>query len=326
MKKRSRIQMQQPEDNPESISEMIRSDYGQTIRQQWVDAFRLLRIPFSVFLMPVFWFALSQTQQLDLWRATGIFLILHVLVYPASNGYNSWFDRDEDSIGGLEKPPQVNPKLFTLVVLFDLLALFFSLVLGWVFLVGIALYLMVSKAYSWDRIRLKKYPLLSTLVVTFFQGAWVYWSVRAGLEPGNSLEWVWGGPQSLLGLVSSLFLLGAYPLTQVYQHQEDKQRGDRTLSLVLGVRGTFVFTALVFPFAVGALAWGLLLAGRPENLPVFVGATMPVVGYFGWWGLQVARTPEQANYRNAMRMNLLSSLCLSLGFVLMLLQNQTWPD
>ena len=50
---------------------------------------RLLRLPFSFFLMPVYWFALSQVVEKDWTRAILIFVILHLLVYPASNGYNS---------------------------------------------------------------------------------------------------------------------------------------------------------------------------------------------------------------------------------------------
>ncbi|WP_223285001.1 hypothetical protein [Hymenobacter qilianensis] len=67
----------------------------------------LLRIPFSVYLMPVFWFGLSALREpFSLWRAAGVFVVLHVLAYPASNGYNSYYDRDEGSIGGLKKPPR----------------------------------------------------------------------------------------------------------------------------------------------------------------------------------------------------------------------------
>ncbi|WP_240731627.1 hypothetical protein [Hymenobacter radiodurans] len=73
----------------------------------------LLRIPFSVYLMPVFWFGLSALRQpCSPWRAVGVFVVLHVLAYPASNGYNSYYDRDEGSIGGLKKPPKCRRNCF----------------------------------------------------------------------------------------------------------------------------------------------------------------------------------------------------------------------
>ncbi|NJK83733.1 MAG: ubiquinone biosynthesis protein UbiA, partial [Saprospiraceae bacterium] len=50
-------------------------------------------------------------------------------------------------------------------------------------------------------------------------------------------------------ILSSLMLLGSYPMTQIYQHEEDAKRGDTTLSLKLGILGTFHFTAITFGLA-----------------------------------------------------------------------------
>ncbi len=57
--------------------------------------------------MPVYWFALSQVNKINWYDAILIFIILHVFVYPASNGYNSFMDRDTGSIGGIKHP--LNP-------------------------------------------------------------------------------------------------------------------------------------------------------------------------------------------------------------------------
>ena len=73
---------------------------------------KLLRFPFSLLLMPVFILALSQAENSILANAVISFLIIHVLVYPASNGYNSYVDKDESPVGGLEKPPQPTKQLF----------------------------------------------------------------------------------------------------------------------------------------------------------------------------------------------------------------------
>ena len=81
---------------------------------------QLLRFHFSFFLMPVYWFALSQVPAISWPRALLVFLILHLLVYPASNGYNSYMDRDETAIGGLEKPMQPTRQLFYTTVFMDI--------------------------------------------------------------------------------------------------------------------------------------------------------------------------------------------------------------
>ncbi|HEY4650410.1 MAG TPA: UbiA family prenyltransferase, partial [Pontibacter sp.] len=144
------------------------------------DALTLMRIPFSVYLMPVFWFALSAQQQVSVTRAIAVFLLLHLLVYPASNGYNSYYDRDKGSIGGLKHPPKANRQLMHLVLLFDILAVLLATLLSPLFAVLVAMYLLISKAYSYEGIRLKKYPVISTVVVTFFQGAFTFAMVQVG--------------------------------------------------------------------------------------------------------------------------------------------------
>src|ERR1700721_1712914 len=91
---------------------------------------QLLRFHFSIFLMPVYWFALSQVVNKNWPRAVLVFFILHVLVYPASNGYNSYMDRDEGSIGGLANPLLPTRQLFVVTFVMDALALLLGLIIG----------------------------------------------------------------------------------------------------------------------------------------------------------------------------------------------------
>ena len=281
-------------------------------------ALKLLRIPFSLFLMPVFWFGISALRgPLDWPRVLGAFVVLHLLVYPASNGYNSYYDRDEGSIGGLRAPPKVTPELLRLVYLFDALGLAGALLLGWRFAALGLGYALVSKAYSYEGIRLKQYPLGSTAVVVVFQGAYTFLmaQVGAGANPGVLFE----KTNLLLALVSSLFLCGSYPLTQIYQHQEDARRGDRTLSRRLGVRGTFGFAALGLLLGAATLAWAYWLRGELRALLIFAVATGPVLALYGRWVWLAWPDPTLANYTWTMRMNLVSSVCLSAAFLATLL-------
>src|ERR1700741_1402342 len=90
--------------------------------QELKNTILLLRFPFSFFLMPVYWFALSQQTNINTSNAIIVFCILHLLVYPASNGYNSYMDRDEGPIGGLKHPPKVTKSLFYTTVIMDIIA------------------------------------------------------------------------------------------------------------------------------------------------------------------------------------------------------------
>ncbi|SIT91783.1 UbiA family prenyltransferase [Pontibacter indicus] len=284
---------------------------------KYSSALTLMRVPFSVYLMPVYWFALSVADGYTWWRAAAVFLILHVLVYPASNGYNSYHDRDEGSIGGLRQPPKVTQELYHLVLLFDALSLLFSFFLSPLFALAVALYLLVSKAYSHRGIRLKKYPVISTLVVTVFQGGFTFLMVQLG--SGLEIQKILQPPNSWFALVSTLFLCGSYPLTQIYQHQEDAERGDKTLSLLLGIRGTFVFAGLALGLGAALLIGLYLMLGQIYSVLVFLLCTAPITYYFLNWVRRSWQDPGEVNFENTMRMNKVSSLCISLAFFLILL-------
>ncbi|MCC9137926.1 UbiA family prenyltransferase [Pontibacter silvestris] len=283
------------------------------VSHNYKTALTLMRIPFSVYLMPIFWFALSTVSGYSVWRATAVFIILHLLVYPASNGYNSYYDRDEGSIGGLKKPPKVTRELMHLVLLFDILAVALAIMLAPLFGALVALYLLISKAYSFEGIRLKKQPILSTIVVTFFQGAFTYVMVQIGL--GLSVMEVVVTPNMWYALISTLFLCGSYPLTQIYQHEEDSRRGDKTLSLLLGIRGTYIFAGLSLTLGATLLLWLYMTNDQLTSLFIFLISTAPILYFFTGWVFRALRDTREVNYENTMLMNKISSICISLAFM-----------
>ena len=285
----------------------------------WVDKSVLLhlRIPFSFFLMPIFCFSLSQSPKPDLLTTVFVFLILHLLLYPASNAYNSYYDKDEGSIGGLESPPPVSKKLLYAAWAFDVVAVLLGLLIGWELALALLVYGLVSKAYSYDRIRLKKYPIISWLVIGVFQGAFPYLMVFQAINHISiadlSKQEIW-----VPALLSTLWLMAAYPMTQIYQHEEDARRGDLTLSRMLGIKGTFLFTASAFVlvnvgFYIYFRYWldaGLLYFGLFQVL------MLPVLIYFFIWFRRASRDLRQVNFRSTMRLNLISSICMNAFFLL----------
>ena len=206
-----------------------------------------LRIPFSFFLLPVYLFALSLSYTVNLENAILVAIALHIFLYPASNGYNSYFDRDKGSIGGVKKPLQVT-ELYWVALIFDAIALLIGLWIDVYFAMMLLIYGLVSKAYSHPSIRLKNRPYLGWLIAGLFQG---YFTFLMSFMAINELDptALWHLPIQLPALLSSALLWGSYPMTQVYQHEEDKERGDITISLKLGILGTFHFTAVTFGLA-----------------------------------------------------------------------------
>ena len=276
---------------------------------------KLLRLPFSIFLSPLYFFALSQVPEINRTNATLIFIILHLLIYPASNGYNSFMDRDTESIGGLEKPPPPSRQLFLLTIVLDTAAILMSLLIGYLFTVIVLLYIGASKAYSYRGIRLKKYPVIGYLTVIIFQGALTFALVYYGssLKPGVWVPW-----QGMV--ICALLIGGFYPLTQVYQHRQDQQDGVTTISCKLGYRGTFIFCAIVYALAFVCMAQFFIISNELEKFGVVSILFVPVIVYFISWFSAVVKDTAAANFKNTMKMTWMAAVCTNIAFIILL----TW--
>jgi len=275
---------------------------------------KLLRIPFSFFLSPIYFLALAQVTEINWVNAVLIFIILHFIIYPASNGYNSYMDRDTESIGGLEKPPPPSRQLFWVTIVLDTIGILLSLIIGPIFTLVMLFYIGASKAYSYRGIRLKKFPYLGYLVVIAFQGAVTFWLVYYGSNRDHSLTVPWQGM-----VVCSLLVGGFYPLTQIYQHKQDFQDGVSTISYKLGYKGTFIFCALVY-----TLAWIFMaqffIGKKQGNQLLMIGIFfIPVIVYFIRWFVLVHKNYQQANFKNTMKMNWLAATCTNISFMILLI-------
>ena len=275
---------------------------------------QLLRFHFSLFLLPVFLFALSQLNSINWRHAAIVFLILHILVYPASNGYNSYMDRDETPIGGLSKPLQPTKQLFYVTVMMDVVAVIFSLFVSFYFAAGVLLYILASSAYSFRGIRLKKFPVAGYLIVIIFQGAVTFFLTYHGSSYDKTLQ------VPLWPMIASTLLIGGYyPLTQVYQHEEDLNDGVQTISYRLGKRGTFVFCGIVFVLATAAMFFTFDEQKQLKLFFIFAICMFPMVLFFMQWMMKVWKDESKADFKNSLRMNLLASCCTTICFLILII-------
>jgi 1,4-dihydroxy-2-naphthoate polyprenyltransferase len=249
-------------------------------------------------------------------RAILVFIVFHVLIYPASNGYNSYMDRDTGSIGGVKMPMQPTKQLFLVTMILDVLALDISLLIGWFFTLGVFLYILASKLYSWRAIRLKKYPIIGYLTVVIFQGAVTFFLAYHGSDAARSVD------VPLLSMAAASLLIGGfYPLTQIYQHEDDKKDGVRTISYVLGYKGTFIFTGIVYALAMTTLCMYFNSIGLLSRFYIFSGFMVPVIVFYLLWTRMVWSNYSAANYVNTMKMNIIASVCTNLGFITLLIMH-----
>jgi len=282
-----------------------------------------LRFPFSFFLMPVFLFALSQAPTINWLNTVVAFVVLHLLIFPASNGYNSYQDRDETSIGGLKHPPKVTKNLFYVTLLFDLAGIGLALLVSIYFSLFVLIFIIMSRAYSYRNVRLKQYPFIGFLTVFVFQGAFVYLMAFTAIT-NFSVE-IFSSNTIICMVVASLFMGSVYPLTQIYQHQADKKDGVISISYKLGYFGTFVFSAVLFSVATIFLFYYFNMNNRLVDWALLLIIMLPVIYHLSVWFNKVRKDTRHANFENTMKMNLLTSACMNVYFLILIVNNHyTW--
>lgn len=272
-----------------------------------------LRFPFSILLSPVYLFAWSQQDDGLNFQFFALFFILHLLVYPSSNAFNSVHDRDTGSIGGIKKPLPVSKNLGLISNGMDVFALTLTFIfLGKILFALVALYIVVSRLYSHRKVRLKKYFGLSVLIIAIFQGGWVYLmcSLLSEIFKFDSFAIV----------AVSLQLAAVYPITQIFQHESDLNDGIKSLSYVLGKRNTFIW---FFAFS-GMAVLFYYLHFSTENVSHFYGlllALSPSFFFSMWWYVKVSKDENEANFSNTMLLNIFSAITLNVFFLLLLIIN-----
>ena len=286
-----------------------------TLRSIWLH----LRMPFSIYLLPVCLFALTlQPGVTNWWRVLWVLFIIHVLVYPAANTFNSYYDKDEGSVNGLESPPPVDRSLFWVSMGLEGVSLVAAAFINSQFVVFILLYGAFMKCYSHPAIRIKKRPVASWLLISLFQGGFVFLMTYMIVHELSFWELFVTSGQIGLGLgtlISTVNILALYPVTQVYQHAEDRSRGDLTISRLLGVRGTFVNTWLCF--LASAICFLLFYE---VTWPFFLLAALliPSIVYLAALTYRIWQIPAAADYRAAMWMTRLTGWSMNSFFLILL--------
>ena len=168
---------------------------------------------------------------------------------------NSAFDRDEGDIAYLRRPP-VPPRYLAAFSL-GLMAVgqILAFRLPAPYPLAYAVCFILSVAYSMPPLRLKAVAGADWIINMWGFGTLT--PLAGWSATGLPIDWARG----LVLLAFGPLFAALYPLTQLYQLEEDTRRGDRTLACVLGVRRSLSAAVLAAALAFGLFAAAGLRAG-----------------------------------------------------------------
>lgn len=168
------------------------------------------------------------------------FLNVHILLFGGATAYNSYWDKDEGPIGGLKNPPKMSKWMHPVSLLFMFTGWIWSYTIGIFYFAVYGISLLTFWLYSTPHARWKGHPILSLVAI----------GVSTGLNSVLLGFWAAGGEISAIVIFgafgASLILLSLYPVSQAYQFDEDRKRGDYTFFLEFGLTGVKRFFAINF--------------------------------------------------------------------------------
>ncbi len=240
-----------------------------------------LRLKWQLILIPFFLWGFLLSEGTIGWKFWLGFFLFHIPFSGGSVAYNSYYDQDEGPICGLWTPPKADRSVLILSLAVQLAGLAVVWLINWPILIVSLVMFAMSTAYSHPATRLKAHPWTSVLTVAMGQGlggALAGWFCGRGDWQGL-LAW----PIPLGLLMSMLVATGFYPLIQVFQRQEDRERGDITFAVRFGERSfLFAITCLVMAAVVGVVfLWNY--AGPLDAVGIGAGLLLLIGLIYAWW-------------------------------------------
>lgn len=248
-------------------------------------------------------------------------LVWVVFLNGATLAFNSAYDKDTGPIAYLPNPPEPPSWLAAAAALMMLAGTALAwLVVGSAFALLVGVCVLLSLLYSHPLTRLKARPGFDLLVNMVGYGAG---TTLAGLLAGQAanfgatgnacaaggwrhvpwpglqgslvqqLELAFSGGPGWIVLGFGLLFGSFYPMTQLYQVEEDRQRGDRTLCTQMGGRPSLVLATILGILAAVAFAWGLISRGWGWPL------LLPAAALAAWLGFLVVWLAEQPQLKPA---------------------------
>jgi len=234
------------------------------------------------------------------WHQYGIqFLNVHVLLFGGATAFNSYWDKDEGPIGGLRHPPKMKRWMRNVSMLMQVAGLAWATVIGPVFALFYLISMILFWLYSTPLARWKGRPLLSLFAIGGSTGTNSL--ILGVLAAGADLTWL----ILIAGFGTALIMLSLYPISQLYQMDADRQRGDTTFAIQYGLAGVRRFFSVSFITGIAAVAISL------SDLNVILAGGFSVLGMIVWGILYswiISLKGEINEYRQVMKIKYVASV------------------
>lgn len=234
------------------------------------------------------------------------FLNVHVLLYGGATAFNSYWDKDEGPIGGLKHPPKMTPWMHKVSLLLMAFGWIWALNVSWEFFTVYGISGILFWLYSTPHARWKGDPILSLIAI----------GISTGLNSVFLGFWSAGGVFSieilLCGIGASLILLSLYPVSQIYQADEDSKRGDVTFFLKFGQYGVQRFFQTIYLLGLLVMCVGFYGVYSTPAIVLFI---LGLCSFTIINGFVTALKGDEEEYRQVMTIKFFASL----SFVIFLL-------
>lgn len=181
-------------------------------------------------------------------------LIVHLLLFGGATAFNSYWDKDKGPVGGLKRVPPMREWMRPVSLLIQLPGLVAGWWIGWEYILIYGISMLMFWLYSTPLFRWKGRPILSLIAIGVSTGWGGFWlgALSAGGTMFDSPAWI-----GSIGVM--LIILSMYPLSQIYQVEEDRTRGDQTFMIAYGLESVKAFYIVSFGLGVIASSTALIL-------------------------------------------------------------------
>lgn len=245
----------------------------------------------------------------DLFQFIIQFASIHTFLFGGVTAYNSYWDKDEGPIGGLEHPPKMKEWMLYASWTFQCVGFLVASVSGYLFIMFYLTSILFFWLYSSPHTRWKGKPVLSfvaigiaTVICSFMFG---YVSFGGKIFDLNLIA-------AILG--ATFLILSMYPLSQLYQIKVDTERGDTTFAVkygLKGVRNSFVgfFSIGIFllSFALFKLSYMVTIISIPIGI---------LIGMYVDFTLRKI-SADEGEYRKIMKTKYIGGLIFSLSILIL---------